>query len=286
MDITGFIKRYPVWAFLAIAFIYTWALMSVLVVSTPPGGMEAGISPSFFFLAVLGGIGPSLAGIIVTRVVDGKGSIRALLARLGQWRVNIGWYAVALLMIPLLSIAALAIEAAMGMPVPTIDDIASNVALGIIWPIFAALGEEFGWRGFALPKLQSRHTALVSSLIIGVAWGMWHLPMDFIGMGHYGVLFIPNFIVISIQVIALAILMTWVYNNTKGSMLLAVLFHASITASAIIFSSLTLSAMDSLRHQLVYTALLWVIVAIVVTGTGARRLVREPRNRRPNSAWR
>ena len=259
--------------------------MSVLVVSTPPGGMQAGISPSFLLLALLGGIGPTLAGVIVTRVVEGKGSVRALFARLRHWRVNIGWYAIALLMVPVVYMATLAIDKALGIPVPTIDDMAGLVALAMMWAPFAAFGEEFGWRGFLLPRLQSRHSAFVASCITGLAWGMWHLPMDFLGIGHYGVLFIPNFFVIhGIQIIALAILMTWVYNNTKGSMLLMVLFHASLTFSAIIFSTSTLSAMDSLWDNLIITALLWVIVAIVVTGTGARLLVREPKNRRPNSA--
>jgi len=276
MGITGFVKRHPVATFFAITFIYTWALMSVLVVSTPPGGMQAGISPSFLLLALLGGVGPTLAGVIVTRGVEGKGSVRALFARLQHWRVNIGWYAVVLLMVPLVRMATLAIDRALGIPVPTIDDMAGLVALGMVWAPFAAFGEEFGWRGFLLPRLQSRHSAFVASCITGLAWGMWHLPMDFVGTGHYGLLFIPNFFVIhGIQITAIAILMTWVYNNTKGSMLLMVLFHAGITFSAVIFSTLTLSAMDSLWHNLISTALLWLIVAIVVARTGARQLVRE-----------
>ncbi len=275
MNSTSLIKQHPLAAFLGITFVFTWVLISVIVVSMPAGIDPTEMPPYFFLLAFLAGFGPSLAGIIVTRVTGGKGSVRALLARLGQWRVNIGWYAVALLISPLVSIATLVFQAALGKPV-SMGDIAGRVAIGLIWPIFSSLGEEFGWRGFALPKLQERHNALIASLIIGIAWGMWHLPMNFIGMRQYGAHFIPIFIVAGpLLMTAQAILMTWVYNNTKGSILLMVLFHASITSSAIILSAPSLSAMDSLWNAVFSTVLYWLIAIIVVTTAGAKRLARE-----------
>lgn len=121
-----------------------------------------------------------------------------------------------------------------------------------------------------------RHNALVSGLIVEVIWGMWHLPMDLVGMRPYGLLFIPIFIVVGpILMTAQSILMTWVYNNTRGSLLLMVLFHAGITGSAIILSAQSLSATDSLWHSVVSAALYWLAVAVVVGMTGAKRLVRE-----------
>ncbi len=92
----------------------------MLVVTTPPGVMQEGISPTFIVLAMLGGIGPSLAGIVTTAIVDGKEGLRDLFARSGRWRVGIGWYAAALLITPLVALATLALEKALGMPTATL----------------------------------------------------------------------------------------------------------------------------------------------------------------------
>lgn len=138
------------------------------------------------------------------------------------------------------------------------------------------MGEEFGWRGFALPNLQKRYNALISSIIIGTVWGMWHLPMDFIGLRQHGAFFVPIFIILGpLLMSAQAVLMTWVYNHTRGSLLLMVLFHASITSSAIILSVPSVSAMDTLWSSIASMALFWLAALIVIASTGANRLARE-----------
>jgi membrane protease YdiL (CAAX protease family) len=276
MNITSIVKRHPVATFLGITFAFTWLMVSIVVVSMPAGNEPTEMPPYLLLLALLAGLGPSLAGVIVTSVTGGKRSVWALLTRLGQWRVNVGWYAVVLLMPPFVSIATLVFQAALGKPA-SLGDVAGRVPIGLIWPIFSSLGEEFGWRGFALPRLQRRYNAPISSLIIGIAWGMWHLPMNFIGMRHYGMLFIPIFIIAGpLLLTAQAMLMTWVYNNTKGSLLLMVLFHASITSSAIMLFPPALSAMDSLRCSIFSTALYWLVVIVALVATaGAKQLAWE-----------
>jgi hypothetical protein len=103
MDIKSFFKRPPLWAYLIIAFVFSWALWSVLVVTMPPDVLQEGMPPAFIVLAMLGGIGSSLAGIVTTAILDGKEGLRDLFARFRRWRVGIGWYAVALLITPLVA---------------------------------------------------------------------------------------------------------------------------------------------------------------------------------------
>ncbi len=251
-------------------------MIAIILVSTPPGIDPAGMPAWLFILALLAGFGPSLAGLITVRMSEGKEGLRALLSRLKVWRVGAVWYVAALLIAPLVSVLTLALMAALGKPA-SLGDVGSRIAIGLIWPIFSSLGEELGWRGFFLPKLMKRYNALVSGLIVGVIWGMWHLPMDLVGMRQYGLLFIPIFIVVGpILMTAQSVLMTWVYNNTRGSLLLMVLFHAGITGSAIILSAQSLSPLDSLWHSVVSAALYWLAVAVVIATTGAKRLAREP----------
>jgi membrane protease YdiL (CAAX protease family) len=117
--------------------------------------------------------------------------------------------------------------------VGTISELMSNPARIILFLIFSMLfgplPEELGWRGYALDRLQERHSALISSLLLGAMWSLWHLPL-FLMEGTYQrsefrsgeIWFVLNFIV---SILALTIVMTWVYNNTKRSILSAILIH-------------------------------------------------------------
>jgi membrane protease YdiL (CAAX protease family) len=103
--------------------------------------------------------------------------------------------------------------------------------------LFAGLGEEFGWRGFALPRLQKRYSAMVSGLIVGVLWWLWHTPMFFIeGVGQYMMAqefgFLPAFLGYGVFVISSAVTFAWLFNNTRGSVLIAAVYHGSMNAWA------------------------------------------------------
>ena len=88
----------------------------------------------------------------------------------------------------------------------------------------SALGEELGWRGFVLPRMQARHSALKASLLIGILWGPWHLPLWLTGTESHPISLYPAFVV---AVIASSVFYTWLYNNTGGSLLIVVLYHAA-----------------------------------------------------------
>lgn len=139
----------------------------------------------------------------------------------------------------------------------------------------AGFFEELGWTGFALPKMQLRHSALAAALMLGVTWAMWHFLADFWGgFDACGTLYLPHFLLWVVALTAYRVLITWVYNNS-GSLLLAMLMHASFTGSQAILGPSAAPASESVRWYAVFAAALWVVVAIVATAYG-KRLVRQP----------
>ena len=177
--IMAFIKRHPVLTFYALAFAISWG--GILMVVGGPGGIPG--TPEqvarlfrFVILALLAG--PSVAGLLVTGLVDGRAGLRELLARLLRWRVGARWYAVALLTAPLVMAAvlfALSLASRCSSP-PSSPRTTRRPAAGR--PRVRAAGggffEELGWTGFAVPRLRLRYGVLTTGLIVGVLWGAWH----------------------------------------------------------------------------------------------------------------
>jgi membrane protease YdiL (CAAX protease family) len=188
--------------------------------------------------AQLGAISSSLAAIILVVVEGRKGGLRELLGRFLIWRVGIQWWAFALLFTIIPSVAALYLFNLLGGPPVDwsgLPPLYTVVPTFIILTVAAGIGEEFGWRGFLLPRLQTRHNALISSLIVGVIWAIWHIPLFFIkGTGQYDIQsqggLLPAILGYSIFVIFSSIQFTWVFNNTKGSVLLAAVMHGATNA--------------------------------------------------------
>lgn len=146
--------------------------------------MQESITTGFIVLAMLGGFGPSVAGILAIALTEGKPGIHRLFNRLRIWRIGTGWFIVALLFTPMVALVSLAAEKILGMPTAGFEVMTSTLPLSIIWPLFAALGEEIGWRGFFLPELQKRYSVLTSSMIVGVAWGYGTSQLYFLPIGN------------------------------------------------------------------------------------------------------
>jgi len=180
MTVKAFAGRHPVVAFYALVFAISWGGILLVV---GPGGFLAttATSASFALVGFVSILGPSLAGIILTRLVGGQAGWRDLLSRLRRWRVGWRWYAVALLTAPLVTmttLAALSLTSPGFLPgILTAEDKAflllSGIELGVIVPIF----EELGWTGFVVPRLLPRHGVLGTGMIMGLLWGTWHLPL-------------------------------------------------------------------------------------------------------------
>ncbi|MGE5261288.1 MAG: CPBP family intramembrane glutamic endopeptidase [Actinomycetota bacterium] len=228
----GVIARYPLIFYFVIAYAGSWLV--VLPYLRSAGG--AGLLPfnwpiPFPVSAALAPFaGPCLAAFIMTGVTQGSAGIRRLLRRIVLWRVGVWWYLFALVGIP-----AITVLGALVLPGVLASWQAPASSLLLTYPfsfvvsliIGGPLGEEIGWRGFALPRLQRTQGPLVGSLILGLLWAFWHLP--YFWMPEWGTpkdtaLDIVWFVLADI---ALTIVYTWVFNNTKGSLLIVILVHAS-----------------------------------------------------------
>src|SRR5215216_709022 len=211
--ITASIKRYPLIAYFVLAYALAWMLIPLVV----------SVSVAFGLLALFG---PAIAAVSVTGLIEGRSGVKQLLQRTVQGHVGLKWIAVAV-RLPLFMTATVVVlnAALLGKPIT----IAPNEAPGFTLILgLLVVGEEIGWRGFALPRLQTRFNSLTASLILGVLWATWHLPNSFIpGMGHY----LTAFPVFLVWVISMTVLFTWLANRTRGSIWIAWLFHAAINVA-------------------------------------------------------
>jgi uncharacterized protein len=215
-------RKYPIAWFYILAFGISWiGMISVVLVSR---GIAPFYRPYFLVLSIFYAIGPALAAAIVSWVAHGKAGIRHLLAGLIRWRVGLVWYIVAVLSPVLLFTMAQVVTKLLGLtvtiPLPQVN--LSIFAFGVNF--LANTCEEIGWRGFALPHLQQRHNALIATLIVGMLWGLWHLPLVFLvgnPMSEFPLVWF-------ISIVADAFMYTWIYNSTDGSVLLVSLFHGAL----------------------------------------------------------
>lgn len=204
--------------FFAVAFGFTWLVQLPALLAT--WGLIPGPPERFLPLSGLGAFGPLVAAVVAARAEGRPGSVRELFRSLGQWRVHPAWYVVALFGSGALFVVGRALYVLLGGSdagpwiYPPVEP--PRIAAMIFFP----LGEEVGWRGYAQPRLQDRIGALGASAVIGTFWCFWHLVMYLLSGVSVGVLVatLPFFIAGSVA-------FAWVYNRTRGSLLLAVLAH-------------------------------------------------------------
>lgn len=182
-------------------------------------------SKAFSPAILLIGYAPSLAALCTVGFLSGAGGVRSLLRPIGKWRPGLQWYALVLLgplvLVLLANVIGLALGGALPHPWLALPELGS-----VIGPLIAgSLGEEIGWRGFAQPFLQQRYSVFWASVIIGVLWATWHL-WPVIAPG--GLLHLTPLDVVQtyVRLISTAIIYGWIYNSTRGSLLLVMLAHA------------------------------------------------------------
>lgn len=217
-------RKYPVVWFYILAFSISWlGMISAVLGSRDIAPFD---NPYFQLLSIFYAIGPALAAVIVSQVAHGKKGVQDLDKGLMQWRVGLVWYILAVLGPVVLLIAAQVITKLLSLTVTIAapqGDLSPYAIFGFAINFLANTCEEIGWRGFALPHLQKRYNALLATLIVGILWGFWHLPLVFMmgnPMSEYPFLWF-------ISIVADAFIYTWLYNSTKGSILLVALFHGA-----------------------------------------------------------
>ena len=270
--VMSFIKKHPMLTYFALAFAISWGGILLVV-----GGPDAIPSPSeqamkllpVAILVML--VGPSVAGLLLTGLVDGRAGFRELLSRLFTWRAGIGWYAVALLTTPVLAtliLLALSLFSPDFLPaIFTTDDKASLMLIGIVSGLVVGIFEETGWTGFAIPRLMLRYGVLATGLIVGLLWAAWHFLVYFWGSGDPSgtfslVIFLPEFLFLVMVLPVYRVLMVWVYDHTQ-SLLVAMLMHAIHTASTTSILVPQVTGVSRVIYYFIFAAALWVFVAVI-----------------------
>jgi CAAX protease family protein len=241
------VRKHQLAAFFALVFAF-------LLASIPLAAAVPALGP--FMLVLL----PASSAIIVSAITDGKAGVKVLLGRLGIWRVGLPWYIVALGLPAVISLIAMSLAILLGSPV--IGRSSSTIFLLMPMLFVLAIGEELGWRGFALPRLLESRSAFSASLILGAAWAIFHWPLLLPGqmLAAEGTSILTH----SPTVVVLAILYTWLYQHTRGSVLIAVLFHGAFNT----FNPIFLGSVDQALGAWLSLALWGGTALIVVIATG------------------
>ncbi len=220
----------PVTAFFVLAYLLSWTYWLVVL------GIMGHDTLAWF---VPGAFGPPVAALLVTWLVGGRDGTHAFLRRWVLWRVGTRWYLTALVGIPALGLVV-------GLPFRDGTERFAVWSPSLVvtylatWSFLVVLGggqEEPGWRGFALPRMQERMGPLRASVALGVLWGLWHLPVFIFVPGYHSAgtglasIAVALLAFTAVQAVGESVLLTWLFNHTRGSVLFAVLAHASLNAS-------------------------------------------------------
>lgn len=218
------------------------------------------------YLATL--LGPSLAGILMTALIDGKQGFRSLADRMFKRKVGMHWYIAVLVSAPILITIILlmlsSISPNFSPALAAAENKTSLLFTGAVMGLAVGFFEELGWTGFAIPKLRLHFSSLATGIITGLVWGAWHFPLFAASASASGG--IPPVIYISVMLFsflpAYRVLMVWVYEQS-GSLLLAMLMHAPLSASQLVLIPPALAGKQLVTYNLVFTGILWGITAVI-----------------------
>lgn len=267
---SALLAGHPAASYFILTFTISW--LGALAVAAPhllrhePLTKLTGI---LMFPAML--LGPPLASLVLTGISDGRPGLRDIGSRLLRWRIPGPWYAVLLLPAVLVLSILLCLQTFVS---PSYAP--NRFLLGVLFGVPAGILEEVGWTGYAFPKLSLRLDPLAASILLGMFWALWHLPVvDYLGAATpHGAYWFPFFLAFAVAMTAMRVLICWTYANT-GSVLLAQFLHISSTGSLVIFSPAQVTARQEVTWYFLYAALLWLIVAVVIRTFGARLALQQ-----------
>lgn len=258
MNFKSVLQRYPLLSYFALTYGITWCSLLLFLASRQFQLATLQTQDGFImFLLMLAG--PSVSGLTLSMVLDKRPGWTEVWAGLTRWRVGWRWYGVALLTVPVLTLAIL-----WGLSSSVSPTYAPNFQwIGVVAGLLAGGFEELGWTGFATPRLLRKHNALIAGFSLGLIWAVWHLLADFsshistMSWGEWAGWFAVFWI---LPLTAYRILTTWVYTKTR-SLLVAQLMHASYTGWLVTLSPET---SGQLVWQTIFAVALWILVAIVM----------------------
>jgi uncharacterized protein len=243
--------------FLVLSFAWSWSLGFMAVYANPHVPVLSTV------LSIVSGFGPSVAALLTITVFNGRTGLMSWLKEALSWRVGWQWYALAFFAPPLVMLLALALHAGLGdviPPSPAVGHIPLAIAnFGIVFLIGGPLGEEFGWRSYALPALGSKMGWRAASLVIGVIWGLWHLPWFFTAGTAQSQM---PFVVFMLNIIAGSVLFSWLFLQSAGSVIPALVAHTSLNAWAGILSIIPTA--ETARPYALVTGILVIMAGLLL----------------------
>ena len=263
------IKKYVFYVFIILSFVISWTGWLILILTNT--------EPGFFNpWKLLAAFGPSVVGLFAIYTYSGRDGLRKVWKQLIDWsRPKIFWYVFSLAGPPLAMLASLGFHIILGGEGLTFNDPAEIyrvIPVFFLVLIFSVLGEEVGWRGFALSWLQERFNAFQSSLILGVIWALWHLPLFWISGDFHQQLPISWFI---IQTITLTFIYTWIFNATNQSLLIILLFHAASNTAFGVLPMLPELANGSTQPAWILVILQFAAVCLLLLINGPKTLTKR-----------
>jgi uncharacterized protein len=259
----GFLSSHPVATYFVLTYAISWAgaflLVAPKLLQHEPVPKRVGL---LMFPVML--LGPALASIILTMMLEGTPGLRDLFNRLFGVAFPRRWYT-PLLIPPVVILAVLLCMRTFVAPVFT----PNTFFVGVMFGIVAGFVEEIGWMGYAFPKMHWGRNALTTSISLGLLWSAWHLPViDYLGTAvPHGAYWFRFLLAFTLVMTAMRVLIGWAYTNTK-SVFLTQCMHASSTGALVVLSPVGINPEQELLWYAVYGLALWVIVAIVVRRYG------------------
>jgi membrane protease YdiL (CAAX protease family) len=254
--------------FFLITFAWSWLINAPRLMATAGWfSLPDWLSPILGYAAVFG---PMVAAFLMTGLRSGKEGKRELWQR--GWKVNFPkiWFLPALFLVPVCGFITVGLLTLLGKPIAWEmgQPLAMLVPVALLIWLLGALPEEYGWRGYALGRLQSSFSPLVASLILGIIWSLWHLPLHFIPGTTQYVIPVWEY---AAQTIVLTILYTWLFNHTGGSVMIAALFHTTGNLTGAYLPTWT----TTLGRWLGLLPLLLIAIFIVTTGRLKKKTTTE-----------
>ncbi len=277
-------KKHPIFFYFFLTYVISWIFVIPYVLS----GWIAVPEGIALISATLRTFGPALAAIIVINVTEGKEGLHRLQKRIRLWRVGWPWYLFALVGIPIMIVLGIIIQPGtlVGIQGFTIVTLVSYLIYFVI-VLFGGgpLGEEPGWRGFALPRVQSRYGPLWGTLLLGILWAFWHLP-DYLmpeyqgeGPGSGITSIYINFPIFILMILSIAIVFTWIFNHTKGSVFIAILAHTSVNMPQVVL--IPLFPAVSVTNMFLATLICFGIPALLILFLTRGHLGYHPEQEKP-----